>query len=169
MAVTMYQATVPAALRMLTSLSAILDKMVAHCEAKKIDPAVLLTYRLAPDMFNFTRQVQVVTDQAKGLPARLAGIEVPAYPDTETTVGELKARIAKTIDFIKSIPAERVDGSEEKEIVLKLRADFELKFSGLNYAFGFVLPNLYFHATTAYDILRHAGVPLEKRDFLGGI
>ncbi len=166
MSFSMYQASVPPVVQILSSLSAILDKAAAHCATRKIDPAALTNFRLAPDMFPFSRQVQIVTDQAKGMAARLAGVEVPAYPDTETTFAELNARIAKTLDFVKSFPANRIDGSENKEIVLKVGGN-EMKFTGSQYLVHFVLPNFYFHAATAYDILRHCGVELGKRDFLG--
>ena len=161
-----HQAAVPPILQILTSISAVLDKAVKHCEPKKIDPAVLLNYRLAPDMFPLVRQVQVMTDQAKGMAARLAGREVPAYPDTETSFAELKARIAKTIDLVKSVDPAAVDAGADRAITLKA-GNTELKFSGRDYLTSFVFPNFYFHATTAYDILRHCGVEIGKRDFLG--
>ena len=166
MPITMHQAAFPPVIRTLNALSTILDKAAAHCEARKIDPSVLLNYRLAPDMYPLARQIQIVTDQAKGMAARLGGAEVPGYPDTETTIDELKARLAKTVDFVQSIQAEAFEGSEDRQITLKMRSG-ELSFKGLTYAFGFVLPNFYFHAATAYDILRHAGVELSKMDFMG--
>jgi hypothetical protein len=166
MSITMHQAAFPPVLRTLHAMSTILDKAAAHCEARKIDPSVLLNYRLAPDMFALTRQIQVATDQAKGMAARLAGAEVPSYPDTESSIEELKARIAKTIDFVQSLSPDRYEGSEDREVTLKMRGG-ERTFNGRDYVFGFVLPNFYFHATTAYDILRHAGVELGKLDFMG--
>ena len=166
MPLTMHQAAFPPVIRTLTALSAILDKAAAFCEARKIEPSVLLNYRLAPDMFALTRQIQVASDQAKGMAARLAGVEVPSYPDTESTIEELKARIAKTIDFVQSFSAEQFAGSEDREVTLKMRSG-ERVLNGRDYAFGFVLPNFYFHAATAYDILRHAGVELGKLDFMG--
>jgi hypothetical protein len=166
MPITMYEAAFPPVIRTLKALSAILDKAAAHCEARKVDPSVLLGYRLAPDMFALTRQIQVATDQAKGMAARLAGVEVPSYPDTESTIEELKARIAKTLDFVQSFSPEQFAESEDRQITMKMRSG-ELTFNGVTYAFGFVLPNFYFHATTAYDILRHAGVELGKLDFMG--
>ena len=166
MPITMHQAAFPPVIRTLKALSTILDKAAAHCEAKKIDPSVLLNYRLAPDMFALTRQIQVASDQAKGMAARLAGVEVPNYPDTESTIEELKARIAKTIDFVQSFSPEQFAECETREITMKMRGG-ERTFNGRDYAFGFVLPNFYFHATTAYDILRHAGVELGKLDFMG--
>ena len=166
MPITMHQVAFPPVIRTLNALSTILDKAAAHCEARKIEPTVLLNYRLAPDMFALTRQIQVATDQAKGMAARLAGAEVPSYPDTESSIEELKARIAKTIDFVQSLSPDRYEGSEDREVTLKMRSG-ERTFNGRDYVFGFVLPNFYFHATTAYDILRHAGVELGKLDFMG--
>jgi len=168
MSLSMYEAAFPPVIRTLGSLSAILDKAAAHCEARKIDPSVLMHYRLAPDMFALPRQFQIASDQAKGMAARLSGIDVPSYPDTESTIEELKGRLAKTIEFVKSVPQSNIEGSESRDIVLKLR-DTEMTFTGRDYVFGFVLPNFYFHAATAYDLLRHAGVELGKRDFLGAV
>ncbi|MDB5363553.1 MAG: hypothetical protein JWO51_4850 [Rhodospirillales bacterium] len=168
MSLSMHQASVPALQQILGSLSALIDKAAAHCEARKIDPATLIGYRLAPDMFAFARQIQITTDQAKGIAARLAGVEIPKLPDTETTFDELKARLAKVSDFIGSLPAAQFDGSETRAITMKL-AGQDVSFTGTNYLFGFGLPNFYFHASTAYDILRHAGVPIGKRDFLGAV
>jgi hypothetical protein len=166
MTFTMYEAAFPPVIRALENLTAILGKAADFCAERKIEPSVLLNYRLAPDMFPLSRQVQIVTDQAKGMASRLAGVEVPSYPDTEGTIEELRARLAKTIAYVKSFAPGQVEGSEGREIVLKLGGN-DLKFSGRDYLFGFVYPNLYFHATTAYDILRHAGLGLGKRDFLG--
>jgi len=168
MALTMFDAVFPSVLRTLGSLDAILDKATAFCEARKIEPSVLLQYRLAPDMFALTRQFQIVTDQAKGMASRLAGVDVPAYADIESTIPEVKARIAKTRDYLKTFSASQIDGSEDRKISLKLGGN-EMTFTGRDYVFGFVLPNFYFHAATAYDILRHAGVELSKRDFLGAV
>ncbi len=173
MSLSMYQASVPPMLQMLGSMTAILDKAAAHCEARKIDPAKLLTYRLAADMNPLTSQIQAISDQAKGCVARLAGIDIPAMPDNEASLDDLKARIAKTVDFIKSVKRDQIDGTEDKEIVLKLGPagpkQFEMKFTGSQYLLHFVMPNFYFHQTTAYDILRHAGVAIGKRDFMGSI
>ncbi len=166
MSFSIYQAAVPPVLQILTALSGILDKAAAHCEARKIDPAALINFRLAPDMFPFSRQVQIATDQAKGMAARLTGAEVPSWPDSETSFAELKARIAKAVDFVKSFPPARFEGAESREVALKIGGN-EIKFSGESYLLSFVFPNFYFHATTAYDILRHCGVELGKRDFLG--
>lgn len=168
MSLSMYQASVPVFVRMLENLAAILKKAEAHAEARKIDPAVLITDRLAPDMFPLARQVQIATDGAKGGVARLAGVEPPSYADTETTFAELQERIAKTIAFLKSMPAEQIDGSEERTITLKLRGA-DVNFQGQSYLLNFVLPNFYFHLMTAYLILRHDGVELGKMDYLGGV
>ena len=166
MKISMHQASAPRFANMLRNLSAILDKAHAYAEAKKLDPATLPASRLIADMFPLSRQVQIACDTAKGAVARLAGVEIPKHEDTEQTIAELKARIAKTLDFIESVPAARVDGSEEREVLIKLRGQ-DVKFSGLQYLQGFALPNFYFHVVTAYDILRSNGVELGKRDFIG--
>ena len=166
MPMSMYQASVPVFLQMLQALSAILDKAEGFAAERKIDPAVLLGWRLAPDMFALTRQVQIATDQAKGCCARLAGVEIPKYPDDETTFADLKARIAKTIAFVQDFEPGAIDGSEDRAITLTAGSR-ELRFKGEQYLVSFVLPNFYFHVTTAYDILRHCGLPIGKRDFLG--
>ena len=166
MTLSMYQASVPAFLRGLENLSAILAKGAAHAEARKIDPAVFVNARLAPDMLHFARQVQIASDAAKGCTARLAGAEVPSFPDTETTFPELQARIAKTIEFVKGFKPAQIDGSEERTCVLKTRTA-EITHRGQDYLFKLALPNFYFHVTTAYDILRHNGVELGKMDYLG--
>ncbi|CEG57137.1 DUF1993 domain-containing protein [Legionella fallonii] len=168
MALSMYQATIPAFIRMLNNLSAILIKASHHAEAKKIDPAVFINARLAPDMFALARQVQIATDTAKGCGARLADVEIPSYADTETSFAELHERIAKTVQFLKSIPEEKLNGSEEREITLKMRGS-EIRLSGQQYVINFALPNFYFHVTTAYDILRHNGLEIGKMDFLGAV
>ena len=167
MPISMSQASAPRFAHTLKCLSAILAKGQAHCEAKKIDPQVLASARLFPDMFPLSRQVQVACDSAKGAVARLAGVEVPKHEDTEKTLDELQARIAKTLDFIGSVKPAQIDCSEEREIVLKLRGR-DVSFNGAQYLLGFAWPNFYFHATTAYAILRHNGVELGKADFLGG-
>jgi len=166
MTISMYQASAPRFVNILRNLSAILDKAEAHCAAKKIDPSALMTYRFYPDMFPFTRQVQIACDSAKGAVARLAGVDIPKHEDTEQTFAELKARIAKTIDFIESVSAGKIDGSEEKEIVMQMRSG-ERRFKGLQYLLGHAYPNFYFHVTTAYNILRHNGVEIGKADFIG--
>jgi hypothetical protein len=166
MSLSMYQASIPVVSRMLTNLSAILGKAAAHCESRKIDPAVLLTARLFPDMFPLVRQVQIATDHAKGLAARLAGIEVPSYADTEATFADLHARLAKTIAYVGGFSPEQINGSEGKAICLKT-GHGELNFTGQDYLVHFALPNFYFHVTTAYAILRHNGVDVGKMDYLG--
>lgn len=166
MSLDMYQVSIPVFVRMLGNLSAILDKGAAFVEAKKIDPMVLINARLAPDMYPLSRQVQIATDMVKGCSARLAGLEVPSYEDNETNFAELQARIAKTVAFLQSVSAEQINGSEEKTVTLKLRGK-EVDFQGQPYLLYFVLPNLYFHVTTSYNILRHNGVELGKMDFIG--
>src|SRR5262249_47250211 len=166
MSLSMYQASAPRFVNTLRNLSAILDKAQAHAEARKIDPLVLTSSRLYPDMFALARQVQIACDTAKGAVARLAGTEVPKHEDTEQSVAELKARIDKTIAFIETFKPGQIDGSEDKALTIKLGAR-EVNWKGMQYLLGFALPNFYFHATTAYDILRHNGVELGKRDFIG--
>jgi hypothetical protein len=166
MPISMYQASAPRFVHTLNNLSAMLDKAQAHAEAKKIDPAALTMFRLFPDMFTLARQVQTACDISKGAVARLAGVEVPKHEDTEQTFPELKARIAKTVGFINTIRPEQIDGSEEKEIALKLGKQ-DYKFKGMQYLLNFAYPNFYFHATTVYNILRHNGVELGKKDFVG--
>ena len=166
MQISMFQASAPRFANTLKNLSAILDKAQAHADARKIDPRVLTAARLYPDMFPMSRQVQSACDTAKGAVARLAGVENPVHEDTEQTFEELKARIAKTIAFINTIKPAQLDGSEEKEVVLKFRSG-EVKFKGMQYLLGQALPNFYFHVTTAYDILRHNGVEVGKRDYIG--
>jgi hypothetical protein len=167
-ALSMYQTSVPLILQMLKSIDAVLDKAAASCEGRKIDPAVLVGYRLAPDMLPLSAQIQIMTDQAKGAAARLAGIDIPSYADTEKTIPELKARIAKTAAFVKSVTPEQVNGAEDREITLKLAGN-DVTLKGSQYFFHFFVPNFYFHAATAYDIIRHCGVPIGKRDFIGSI
>jgi hypothetical protein len=166
MSLSMYQASIPVFIRILGNLSAILDKAAAHAEAKKIDPSVLVNARLAPDMFPLSRQVQIATDGVKGCAARLAGIEIPSFADTESTFPELQARIAKTVAFLQSVRADQIDGSENRTVTLKTRGK-DTSFQGQAYLLTFVNPNFYFHVTTAYDILRHNGVELGKTDYLG--
>lgn len=166
MTISMYQASVPVFIRQLGNLSAILDKAIAHASSAGIDPAELVSARLAPDMLPLSSQIQIASDTAKGCAARLAGVDVPRWEDTESTLPELKARIAKTLDFLKGFRPEQIDGSEAREITLKMR-DRELKFSGIGYLLRYAMPNFSFHVVTAYDLLRHKGVPLGKRDYLG--
>jgi len=162
------QASLPAFEIGLTALAAILDKAEAFAAAKKIDPAVLLHYRLAPNMFDFTRQVQVVTDQARRGAARLAGVEPPSYEDTETSIGELKARLGKTLAWLKTLDAGAIDAAVDREIRFPL-GERTAQMNGADYLDHFVLPNFYFHLTAAYAILRHCGLDLQKGDFLGKI
>ena len=166
MTLSMYQASAPRFVSILNNLAALLDKAQAHCEVRKIDPLVLTSYRLYPDMLPFTRQVTIACDNAKGAVARLAGVEIPKHDDVEKTFEELKARIAKTVAFIQSIRPAQIDGSEDKDIVLKLRAR-EVPYKGMQYLLGFALPNFYFHVVTAYVILRHNGVEVGKGDYIG--
>ena len=166
MTISMYQSSAPRFASILKNLSAILDKAKAHAEAKKIDELVLTSSRLFPDMYPLSRQVQIACDAAKGAVARLSGMEAPKHEDTEKTFDELKARIEKTLAFIATAKAAQIDGSEDKEIVLKLQGR-DVQFKGIQYLLGFVLPNFYFHAATTYNILRHNGVELGKRDFVG--
>lgn len=166
MSLTMYQASVPLFKTLLGALGNVLDKGVAFCEAKKVDPSVLANARLAPDMFPLIRQVQIACDMAKGAVARLAGAEPPTWEDNEKTFDELKARIARTLAFIDDYKAEQIDGSEGREITLKMGGT-PRTFTGERYLIGFVIPNVAFHCTTAYAILRHNGVDVGKRDYLG--
>jgi hypothetical protein len=166
MAISMYQMSVPLFLKTLSNLSAILDKGAAFAEAKKVDPSVLLGYRLAPDMLNLTRQVQIASDHAKRACARLAAVEAPAYEDNEASFADLKARIDKTVAFIKTLKPEQIDGSETREIKLKL-GGADRTLSGQTYYLHNALPNFFFHTTTAYAILRHCGADIGKADFIG--
>ncbi len=166
MSITMYTASTPRFSNILKNLSEILTKAEAHALARKIDPAVLIGARLYPDMLPLAKQIQIACDTAKGAVARLAGAEVPRHEDTEQSFAELQQRIARVVAFIESVPAERIDGSEERKILLTLRGQ-EVAYTGLQYLTGFALPNFYFHVVTAYDILRHNGVELGKRDYLG--
>jgi hypothetical protein len=166
MQISMYEALIPVANRMLDNLSNILDKGAKFAEAKQVEQSVLTGARLAPDMFPLTRQVQIACDMVKGGAARLGGVEVPKHDDTETTFAELKARVAKVQAFINSVPTAGFAGSETKAITLNMRRG-DMHFNGLDYLRHFVMPNFYFHITTAYAILRHNGVELGKNDFIG--
>ena len=166
MSLSMYQASVPVFIRALTNLSAILKKGEAYAQAKKIEPTVLVNARLFPDMFALVRQVQIASDTAKGCAARLAGQEPPSFADTEQTFAELHARLDKTVAFLKTLKPAQIDGSEERAIELKMR-DRTVHTKGREYLLERALPNLFFHVTTAYDILRHNGVEVGKRDYLG--
>ena len=164
----MHDASVGVFTQFLTSLSAVLTKAAANAEARKIDPSVLVNARIAPDMFPLTRQVQIATDHAKGASARLAGVEPPPYADTETTFPELQARIAKTLEFVKSLKPAQFEGSESRDVTITVGGQ-KMTFKGSIYLNHFALPNFYFHCTATYAILRHNGVDVGKRDFLGSI
>ncbi|MDR0378541.1 MAG: DUF1993 domain-containing protein [Candidatus Accumulibacter sp.] len=166
MTISMYQASVPVFIRQLKGLGAVLDKGQKHAEARKIADGVLPASRLIADMFPLSRQVQIASDHAKGAVARLAGVDNPRYEDNEQTIGELQARIAKTIAFVETFTPEQIDGSEGRDILITLPTG-ELRFKGMDYLLGFALPNFYFHVVTAYDILRQNGVDVGKRDFIG--
>lgn len=168
MSLSMHQASAPIFVRQFAALTAIIDKAQAFVKDGGLDEAEFIDARLAPDMLNFAKQVQIATDSAKGGMARLAGVEVPAFEDNETNFDELKDRIARTVAFIESVPAASVDGTEDKAIAFAVREQ-EMKFVGQPYLLHFVLPNFFFHVTTAYAILRHKGVQIGKIDFLGGI
>ena len=163
----MYQASVPQLVKVLGNLSSILDKAQAHVDCEEARRAVLPNSRLFPDMLPMTSQVQIACDTAKGVVARLAGVEIPVHEDTEKTLADLKARIAKAVAFIQTVKPEQVDGSEDKEIVIKRGDNTELRFTGIQFLLGRALPNFYFHVTTAYNILRHNGIEIGKRDYLG--
>jgi len=163
----MYQASVPVFVRQFSALSKILAKGEAFAAEQGIDPATLIEARLTPDMLPLAKQVQIASDIVKGGVARLAGIEPPSFADTETTFAELEARIAKTVAFIQSVGADQIDGTEQKAIVLKA-GDLELPFVGQDYLLHFVQANFFFHVTMTYALLRQAGVPLGKMDFLAG-
>ena len=162
----MYQASVPRFVNILGNLANILDKAQAHVDAKKLADATLTGYRLFPDMLPMTTQVQIACDSAKGVVARLAGVEIPVFEDNETTLAALKARVVKTMAFIQTITPEQIDGTEDKAIVTK-RGEKETHYKGMQFLLGHAIPNFYFHVTTAYNILRHNGVEIGKRDFLG--
>ena len=166
MTISMYQASAPRLINSMRNLSTILDKTQAYIDAKKIDPAALLQFRLFPDMLNLTRQIQIASDTAKGVVARLAGVDIPPYEDNETSVAELQARIAKTIAFIEGFTPAQIDGTEDKAIVTK-RGDKETHYTGMQFLLGHAIPNVYFHVSIAFAILRHNGVEIGKRDYLG--
>lgn len=166
MTLTMYAASTPAFRRMLDNLAAILNKAAAHADARKIDPAVLISARLFPDMLPLVKQVQIASDTAKGCIARLAGVDIPKFEDDEATFADLQARIAKTIAFIDSVQPGQVDGSESRDITLQIR-DRTLELKGQDFLVNRALPNFYFHVTTAYAILRHNGIEIGKSDYLG--
>jgi uncharacterized protein len=167
MAMSMYQISIPQLTKMLGNLSNILKKGEEFAKAKNIDGAVLVGSRLAPDMFPLAKQVQIACDQVKNGMARLAGVEPPKFDDNETTFAQLQERIAKTIAFANSIKPEQLDGSETKEIQFSIK-EWNFEFVGDQYLLTWIIPNFYFHVTTAYNILRHNGVEIGKSDFLGG-
>ncbi|MFL6797357.1 MAG: DUF1993 family protein [Xanthobacteraceae bacterium] len=167
MTISMYQVSAPIFIQFLASLSAVLDKAAAFAEAKKIDASVLLNTRLAPDMFPLVRQVRAATDHAVNGCGRLAGADMPSFSNTEATIPELKERIAKTVEFLKSLKPAQIDGSESKDIKITFPSGQVREFTGQSLLLNNSLPNFYFHCTTAYDILRHCGVELGKRDYMG--
>lgn len=167
MSISMYSASVPVFVRMLGNLQNWLDKAQAHAEARKFDSVNFVGLRLAPDMLPLNRQVQIASDSAKACVARLAGVEMPSWKDEETTLAELKARVQKTIDYVQSFKPEQIDGSETKQITIPRRTSEPLVMEGEAFLKHYALPNLYFHVTTAYALLRQGGVEIGKADFLG--
>ncbi len=168
MSLSMYQASVPRIVNMLTNLDHLLDKALVHIESKKWNETALTQFRLYPDMLPLTRQVQIACDTAKGVVARLAGVEIPAYEDNEVSFADLKQRIAKTIAFVNGFSAAQIDGSEDKDIVTK-RGDVETRYKGMQFLLNHAMPNVYFHITTVYAMLRHNGIEIGKRDYLGKV
>jgi len=168
MSISLYDVSIPIFTLSLSNLSAILDKADSHGGAKKVDPKVIPQARLIVDMLPLSAQIQIACDTAKGAAARLAGVAIPKHEDTEATLAELKARVAKTLDFIKTIKPEQLREAETREVVLQF-PQTTLKFNGLNYLTNFALPNFFFHVTMAYALLRKNGIDLGKRDFLGPI
>jgi hypothetical protein len=168
MNISMYNASIPVMIKMLGNLEAILDKAIAHATARKIDDSAFVDARLFPDMFTFARQIRIATDMSKGAGARLAGIDIPKFDDNEKTLPELKARVCKGMDFLKTLTPAQIDGTEDKTITLTVGGN-ALNFTGLDYLNSWVLPNFYFHVATAYNLLRHGGVEIGKMDFLGKV
>ena len=164
--VTMYDISIAPLIRTLSNLSRILKKGEAYAKIKEIDPSILLNSRLFADMYPLTKQVQIATDMSKGVGARLSGLDIPKYEDNETTFDELQARVSKTIDFLESVEPELLEGSESKRVTITIR-NIDLEFTGQDYLLKWAMPNVYFHVTTAYNILRHNGVELGKSDYLG--
>ena len=167
MSISMYTASVPVFIKTLTNMAKWLDKAEAYAQAKKFDPSVYMTLRLAPDMLPLPSQVRIAGDAAKGAAARLAGIDIPVFEDNETSIAELRERIRKTVAFLESVPAKSIEGSEEREIVIPARNRDPRRMKGEFYLKHWALANFFFHATTAYDILRQCGVEVGKRDFMG--
>ncbi|MCX7265264.1 MAG: DUF1993 domain-containing protein [Betaproteobacteria bacterium] len=168
MSLSMYQASVPRFVNALKNLSHILEKAQAHAEAKKIDPLILASSRLYPDMLPLTKQVQIASDTCKGLVSRLAGVDIPSYEDTEKTLVDLQARVTKTMAYVESFTPAQIDGTEDKDIVVK-RGEKETHYKGMQFLLGHAIPNVYFHITTTYNILRHNGVEIGKSDYLGKV
>jgi hypothetical protein len=168
MTISMYHACIPLLTKMLGNLETIVDKAIAHAAARKIDDAAFVEARLFPDMFTFARQIRIATDMAKGAGARLAGIDIPKFDDHEKTLPELKARLRKAIDFLQTLTPAQIDGSENKTISLTAGGN-SFTFKGVDYLQSWVLPNFFFHVTTAYNLLRHGGVEIGKMDFLGKV
>jgi hypothetical protein len=164
----MYNASIPVMIKMLGNLETILDKAIAHAAARKIDDAAFVEARLFPDMFTFARQIRIATDMSKGAGARLADIDIPKFEDNEKTLPELKARVRKAIDFLKTLTSTQIDGSEERAITITAGGK-TLNFKGLDYLQSWALPNFYFHVATAYNLLRHGGVEIGKMDYLGKV
>lgn len=167
MAITMYTASAPIFVRMLSNLLSVLDKAQAHAEVRKFDSQNYLGQRLAPDMLPFAWQIRIASDMAKSCMGRLAGAELPKWEDNEATLAELRARVQKTIDYVKSFDAARIDGSEARKITIPMRSSEPLVFDGETYLKHFALPNFFFHVTTTYALLRQAGVEIGKTDYLG--
>lgn len=168
MTISMYQSSIPVFVRALENLSEVLRKGEEFAEARKIEPAVLVTARLAPDMYPLSAQVQIATDVARRGVARLAGVEPPTFDDEERTFAELQERIRRAVDYMETFKPEQIDGSEDKEVVIQLRGE-KARFTGLSMLLNFSIPNVFFHCATAYDILRHNGVEIGKKDFLGDL
>ena len=168
MSLSMYQASVPRFVNALKNLSHILEKAQAHAEAKKIDPLILASSRLYPDMLPLTKQVQIASDTCKGLVSRLAGVDIPSYEDTEKTLVDLQARVTKTMAYVESFTPAQIDGTEDKDIVVK-RGEKETHYKGMQFLLGHAIPNVYFHITTTYNIVRHNGVEIGKSDYLGKV
>lgn len=168
MNISMYNASIPVMIKMLGNLEAIVDKAITHAATRKVDDAAFVDARLFPDMFTFARQIRIATDMSKGAGARLAGIDMPKFDDNEKSLPELKARVRKGIDFLKTLSAAQIDGTEDKAITITVGGN-TLNFNGLDYLNHWVLPNFYFHVATAYNLLRHGGVEIGKMDFLGKV